>query len=79
MKTQLTPSWFLTVQSQASSFGMPVLVYQPTGDTYGPSDVILAYPSHGYATAAAFVERMAKTVPLDAGDKEQVARFLARA
>jgi hypothetical protein len=61
MTCHLTPSYVLTTDHAASSYGKPVLVHLPTGIAYGSADLHEFYPSHGITTAAAFVSRMVKT------------------
>ena len=77
MKVTLSPSWELTTEHAASSYGQPVLVDHATGDAYGPGDVLRAYPSFGFLPAAAVVARLAKTAHLDAAQRALVARFVA--
>ncbi len=45
MKIQLTPSYELTNEHSASSYGRPVLVNRGSGEAYGPGDIVRAYPS----------------------------------
>lgn len=53
---------------------MTVLLRRATGEAYGPGDIVKAYLSHGLTTAAA-VERLARTVHLDADRAALVAKF----
>ncbi len=75
MKALLTGTWELSTDHAASSYGQPVLVNRPTGEAYGPADVVKAYPSYGFMPAAAAVARMARTANLDEDGKAQVASF----
>ncbi len=76
MKTTLTGSWELSDEHAASSDGQPVLVHRPTGDAYGPGDVLEAYRSWGFLPAARVVARMAEHTHLDADGKALVRRCL---
>jgi hypothetical protein len=60
MRVNLAPSWDLTTDHSASSYGQPVLVNRGTNEAYGKGDILEAYPSWGYMSAAAVVERLAK-------------------
>ncbi len=75
MKALLSPSWELSTEHAACSCGQPVLVHRPSGEAYGPGDIVRAYPSHGYATAANTVKRLAKRVHLNAAGRALVAQF----
>jgi len=75
MKLQLTPSFTLTTEHPASSYGLPVLANQ-NGDAYGPGDVAQFYPSHGPEPAGAFVVRCVKALPLDTEARRAVASWL---
>jgi len=79
MEITLAPSWILSTEHSASSYGQPVLVKRATGEAFGPRDVVKLYPSHGYAPAAEGVARLAKTADLDVDGLALVARFLALA
>lgn len=76
MKVTLSPSWELSTDHAASSYGQPVLVNRATGEAYGPGDIVRPYPSHGSTTAAEAVRRLAKTARLDADGQALVARFV---
>jgi hypothetical protein len=69
MKVTLTPSFELTTEHAASSYGQPVLVDRGTGLAYGPANIIVPYPSWGHMLARDAVKRMAATKKL--GKKEQ--------
>jgi len=75
MTVKLSPSWTLTTEHAASSYGQPVLVHRTDGVAYGPGDIVKPYPSYGYMTAAAAVARLAKTARLDDEGKALVGRF----
>ena len=75
MQVNLKPSWELSTEHAACSYGQPVLVNRATGEAFGPGDILKAYPSWGYMPAAATVERMAKTAKLDDEGRELVGRF----
>ncbi len=62
--TQLAPSYRLTTEHPASSYGQPVLVHGPTGTAYGPGDVFEVYPAWGWMPADDAVVRMARTARL---------------
>jgi hypothetical protein len=75
MKTSLSPSWELSTENAASSYGRPVLVNRTTGETFGTADILKAYPSFGFMPAAEVVRRLAKTKKLDDEGRDLVARF----
>ncbi len=77
MKASLAPSWELSTEHAASSYGQPVLVHRATGDAYGPGDIVKPYPSYGYVPALDAVARLAKTARLGKNGRALVARFLA--
>jgi len=60
MKLHLTPSWILSDEHLASSYGKPVLVDQDTGEAYGPGDIVKILPGGsyvpGYIAVKAFTE-----------------------
>ncbi len=78
MRSILSPSWELSTENAASSYGQPVLVSRVDGEVYGPGDIIRPYPSWGTMTAIAAVLRMAKTKELDEDGQNLVARFTKR-
>ena len=78
MQCLLTPSWMLTTENAASSYGQPVLLSRPTRDVFGPADILQPYPSWGYMPAAEAVRRMARTAKLDDNAQALVNRFCAR-
>jgi hypothetical protein len=64
MTIQLTPSWYLTNEHAASSYGIPVLVQRKDGSTigaFGPDDIVQCYPSWPMQPARQAVARMALT------------------
>ena len=76
MHTNLDPSWDLTTAHAASSYGQPVLVNRGTGKTYGPRNILKAYPSWGVLPAAAVVDRFLKGKHLDDDTVTLVTRFV---
>lgn len=76
MRTVLAPSWELSTEHAASSYGQPVLVHRATGEAYGPGDILTAYPSYGPRPAAAVVRRLARTATLDNEGLALVERFV---
>ena len=77
MKASLSPTWELSDEHAMSSYGQPVLVQRSTGDACGPGDILQAYNSWGFLSAAQVVMRLATTNVLDAAGAALVARFLA--
>jgi hypothetical protein len=75
MKTILSPSWELSTDHSASSYGRPVLVKRATGEAFGLGDIVKLNPSYGYMTAGDAVRRLAGTKKLDAEGLDLVARF----
>jgi hypothetical protein len=73
----LTPSWTLSTEHAASSYGIPVLVNCTTGEAFGPLNLVNAYPSWGLTPARETVTRMAKMATLSEEGTELVERFLA--
>lgn len=63
MQHILTPSYILTTEHAASSYGVPVLLHRQTGRVYGPADIAVFYPSHSPSSAADFAIRSLKTNP----------------
>jgi hypothetical protein len=76
MKARLGPSWELTTESAASSYGQPVLVNRATGEAFGPGDVVRFGPSLGFVLAADIVRRLARTERLGKPEAALVARFV---
>jgi len=61
MTIQLTPSWQLTDEHAASSYGIPVLANRHSGEAFGPDDIVQCYPSWPMQPARQAVARMALT------------------
>jgi hypothetical protein len=59
MIVQLTPSWRLTDEHAASSYGQPVLVQTSNPEAYGPGDMVRCYPGWPFQPASIAVERLA--------------------
>jgi len=84
MKISLSPSWELTTDHAASSYGQPVLVNRTTGAVFAPGDVVNPYPSqpvfvfppYGFMPASDAVRRLAKTKKLDEEELALVGRFI---
>jgi hypothetical protein len=55
MTIRLTPSYQLTTEHPASSYGQPVLVHLATGIAYGCADIHSFDPKFSPITAADFV------------------------
>jgi hypothetical protein len=76
MHVQLSPSWMLTTEHAASSYGIPVLVGPGRpGDAYGPGDILEAYPCFGLLPGRLVVQRLARTVELDDKGRDLVRAF----
>jgi hypothetical protein len=73
---QLTPSWILTAEHPASSYGIPVLVNRANPHVaYGPADIVDFPPGGGgMQTAAHFVARFGKN--LRGEERSAAASFL---
>jgi hypothetical protein len=56
----LSPSWVLTMNHAASSYGAPVLVNRDTGEAFGAGDVLGAYPGWSGLPAGTVVTRLAQ-------------------
>ncbi len=76
MKTTLTGSWELSDEHAASSDGQPVLVHRPTGDAYGPGDVVQGYGPLGRMVAATAVYRLAPAAELTVAQQALGAQFV---
>lgn len=76
MRAILSETWELSTDHAASSYGQPVLVHRPTGEAYGPGDILKPYPSYSYMPASEAVRRLAKTARLEANAQPLVARFV---
>ena len=55
----LTPSWVLTTNHSASSYGQPVLVNRSTEEAYWPGDIV-APGGRDHQPARMFVQRLAR-------------------
>ena len=75
MEIVLKPSWILTTNHAASSYGQPVLVNRGSGEAYGKGDIVKPYPSWDYTPARDAVLRMMKTAVLSEDEKEICRRF----
>jgi len=75
LKVTLKPSWELTTELAASSYGQPVLVNRGSGEAFGPGDIIRPYPSWSFMTAQCAVQRMAATKKLTAEQQDFVRKF----
>ncbi len=58
MKVTLTPSWELSTEHAASSYGQPVLVNRETGEAFGPADPVRPDPSCALMSGRLAVARM---------------------
>lgn len=77
MEFYLSPSWKLTTEHAASSYGLPVLV-GPSGAALGPLDIVEAYTSWGHMPARRVLERLVRPLRLTADQAALVAAFLAQ-
>jgi len=75
MKIQLTPSFELSNEHAASSYGQPVLLHRATNEAFGPGDILSPYPSWGLMPASKAVERMARTKKLTYDEQQFVKKF----
>jgi hypothetical protein len=76
MKISLSPTWKLSTDYAAPSYGQLVLVNRTTGEAFGPGDLVKPYPSYGLMPAAEAVRRLAKTKKLNEEGRDMVARFI---
>lgn len=76
MEIQLAPSWVLTTNHAASSYGQPVLVKLATNEAYGPTDIVKAYESWGFAPAREVVRRLAEMITLTTNERMEVVKFI---
>jgi len=76
MKVTLKPSWELTTDHPASSYGQPVLVNRGSGEAFGPGDILTPYPSWGMMPASGAVERMASNKKFTDEERAFVSRFV---
>ena len=75
MIVQLTPSWSLTDEHSASSYGQPVLVQKDNPEAYGPADIVRCYPSWTFQPASLAVGRMGKLKRFSEDEKAFIRRF----
>jgi len=77
MMIQLAPSWILTTDHSASSYGIPVPVNRHTQNAYGSGDIVEPYPSWGMMPALQAVHRMIRISKpdLDADKRKLIDRF----
>ena len=75
MEIVLKPSWILTTDHSASSYGQPVLVNRGSGEVYGKGDIVKPYPSWDYTPARMAVLRMMKSKELSEDEKQFCGRF----
>jgi hypothetical protein len=73
----LSANYCLTTEHAASRCGQPVLVYRPTGEAFGPGDVMQAYPSWGFMPALHVAIRLAERSRLDDTDRATLDAFCA--
>jgi hypothetical protein len=79
MKTTLSPSWELSTEHAACSYGQPVLVQRSTKQAFGPGDMVRVYPAWGFLPAAKAVARLATLTRLDAEAQALVDQFVGLA
>lgn len=77
MNYRLAPSWVLTTEHAASSYGWPVLVHVATDEPFGPREVVRLYPSFGWLPAYQAVARITAHRALEGEAQELVDRFVA--
>ncbi len=78
MKIALTPSYVLTDEHSASSYGIPVLVHRQTEEAFGPADIVACYPSWGFMPAKEAVERLSRMTKLTYDEQQAVDRFCGK-
>jgi hypothetical protein len=71
-RIQLAPGWLLTNDHVLSRDGMVVLLHEPTGQAYAPSDYI-GLGGTNQQLATEFVARLANRLPAD--QQAQVRQF----
>ena len=69
----LSSGWFLASEPEEASHGCPVLVFRPTGQVYGPDDIVTP-EGHDPQPARRFVAGL--VAGLAAGQHEVVKRFV---
>jgi hypothetical protein len=75
-KVQLTPSFELTTEHSASSYGQPVLVHLATGYVFGPSDFVRCYPNWPIQPAAEAVKRLGNLGARSDEERALIQRFI---
>ena len=76
MIVQLTPSWKLTDEHPASSYGQPVLVQKDNPEAYGPADIVRCYPSWTFQPASLAAERLSKLGKRTGEELEFIRKFV---
>ena len=82
MEAILTPSWKLTTDHAASSYGQPVLINPATGEVFGPGDIVKIFEQTGFVPAAEAIKRLVKINgikldKMDEGGRDLVNKFCA--
>ena len=75
MKVILSPSWELSTEHPACTFGQPVLVNRDTGQAYSPGNIVQVNERMGSMLALLAVRKLAQAAELDTAQQELVARF----
>ena len=76
MKVSLSPSWELSTEHAASSYGKPVLVQRSSKQAFGPGDSVRVYPAWGFLPATKAVARLATLTRLTPDAQALVDRFV---
>lgn len=71
MRLQLTPSYYLTDETDT-----PSLVHRQSGRQYSPEDVLQLYPSWDMQPARQSVRRAIRTLQLNAEERDLVSVFV---
>jgi hypothetical protein len=80
MIVNISPSWILTDEHPACSYGQPVLLNKTDQDPFGPGDIVRCYPGWPFQPAREAVARMARTKPgLSKAKRALVAKFIGNA
>jgi hypothetical protein len=80
MIVNISPSWILTDEHPACSYGQPVLLHKTDQDPFGPGDIVRCYPGWPFQPAREAVARMARTKPgLSKAKRALVAKFIGNA
>lgn len=75
-RVTLSPSYELTTDHPASSYGQPVLVYRSSGEAYGRDDILKPYGGWGFMPAWKAVERLGRIGQRTEAELEFIARFV---